>query len=679
MIIQAFVISGSVWIGKRIYAELTKSPAQADAKSRSVSRDVAVREEPISEREKESSRNLAIGVSGLTLAIGGAVAAPVLSLFSMPVLWAALPHVREGFLELRRDHRINYGLFVTGMTAGCMIAGYFVLTALGVVVYCGSEVMVDRTRRRTRKSLEGMFEDSPGVAWVRSGEVEISVDLVDLSPGDIVVARAGEPIPVDGTVVAGAGGVDQSVITGESVVAERTIGDRVFASTLLLSGTLDIRVEQAGNETLAGQVAEVLSEMDSFESSVEHRSVRVADASVMPAMALTAIGWVVRGPLGALSVAASNFADTDRLTSPMSTMNYMHVTAKAGIHIKDGRSLQLLGEVDTIVFDKTGTLTVDRLSVVGVQAADGWDNDEVLAICAGAEERQQHPIAMAIREAAEAMGLRIPAGITDTSSLGNGILSQVEGRRILVGSPRYFKHEGISIPTQIENQSLEALSEGKTVIHIASDEQWIGQITLQSSIRPEVAAMIAAFHADGYKTAILSGDHEGPTRRLAEALGIDMWRAGVLPNEKANFIEKLQGKGRSVCFVGDGINDGMALKAAHVSVSLNGASLVATDSAQIVLQQTSLANLRMLFDLSRCYRRDQKLMQGSMMLTSVLAAGGALFLHVSLISIYSMYFATLATGSVIAASPLFRRLDLPAEPIAKIEVDHCHQLKRSTS
>ena len=595
--------------------------------------------------------------SGLTLAVGSVLGSALLALLAIPVLASGfLPLIRDGWRDLRGKRKINYGLFVAMVTLGGIAGGYVVLIGVFEVVYFGSEVLLVKTRRRARHSLRSMFVDWPAIAWVRdpkSGS-EKSVPLVDIAAGDIVVVRAGELIPIDGIVSGGAGGVDQSLVTGESVVAERTIGDQVFASTLLLNGTLEVRVEQAGEDTLAGQIADVLGRMESFEASVEHQSVRLADASVNPTIALGAIGWVARGPFGALTVAASNFADANRLASPLSMYNYLIAMAEAGIHVKDGRSLELLGDVDTVIFDKTGTLTFDRLNVIHVLTVDSLDEHEVLGLAAAAEERQQHPIAEAIRETAAALELYVPRGVAETNSVGNGIAAHVADSRVLVGSSRYMQHERVPIPFEAQAEEEAAQVVGQTVVHVARDQQWIGQISMKSSVRPEVAAMISKFRVAGYQTAILSGDHAGPTRRFAESLGVDGWRAGVLPHEKCRFIERLQDGGHSVCFVGDGINDGMALKAANVSVTLTGASLVATDAAQIILKEGSLAKLHLLFGLSKRFRSDQQMMRGITITNSAVSAGAALILGLSLPAVYALYFATLATDGLVALSPRWR-------------------------
>ncbi len=658
MIFEAIVIAGSVWIGKRIYRELTTRPRpRVSTGPRTAAEGVAPDEEPLPKRELMDCRHFAVAASGLTLALG-MLASPVLVLLTVPVLASGfIPLIRDGWRDLREKHRINYGLFVAMVTFGAIASAHIVLIAIFEVVYFGSEVVLSKTRRRARQTLKGMFDDWPAVVWVRCGEsgAEQAVPLAELAVGDVVVVRAGESIPVDGIVVAGAGGVDQSMVTGESVVAETTLGDKVFAPTLLLTGTLEIRVERSGQETLAGEIAQVLDRMDSFEASVEHQGVEFADATVNPTIAVAALGWIARGPAVALTVAASNYADSNRLASPLSMFNYVLAMADNGIHVKDGRSLQLLGDVDTIVFDKTGTLTIDELNVFRIRTADDFDEHDILTLAAAAEERQQHPIAEAIRRAAEARNLRFVPGVTEANSLGNGIAARVNGSRVLVGSRRYMGYEEVAIPIDAEAAEDEALAAGQTVVHVAREQRWVGQIYLRSSVRPEMADVIADFQDAGYRIAILSGDHEGPTRRLAKTLRVDAWQAGVLPHEKSHFIEELQAKGHSVCFVGDGINDAMALKSANVSITLSGASMAATDAAQIVLQQRSLTKLPLLFELSKRYRSDDRTMRGITLMNSALSTGGAIFLGLPLAVVYSIYLATLIAEGVIATSPRWRR------------------------
>ena len=659
MLFEMLLTAGSIWVGRSVYGNLVKGsrPPAGIICPRSDDARISRGARPLPEREQAACQRLAMAATGLGLATGAALGAASLTLIALPVLGIGfLPLIRKGWQDLRDEHRINYGLLITVSTAGALAAGHVLVIGVFEVVYFGADVLLAKTRRRARSTLQSMFDDWPVVAWVRYGHSDATkaVALNEIASGDVVVVRAGEPIPVDGTVISGAGGVDQSLVTGESVVAEKTSDDEVFASTLLLTGTLDIRVKQAGAETLAGQIATVLRSMDSFEASVEDECVKFADASVNPTIAVCSLGWVAGGLQGAHGISASNFADSTRLASPLSIYNYVLATADAGIHVKDGRSIEILSNVDTVVFDKTGTLTVGRLSVERVRPAEGLIEQEILALAAAAEERQQHPIAEAIRAAATAWNLQVPAGVSEANIVGNGVTARVQGSRVHVGSQRFIEHHGIPVPSCAVDEAAAALAAGQTVIHVAQDERWVGQITLRASVRSEVADMIAGFRRAGYKVAILSGDHAEPTQRLAEALGVETWRAGVLPQAKTSFIKQLQAQGRTVCFVGDGINDGMALKAANVSVTLRGASLVATDAAQVILDQDSLSKLPILFDLSRRFRSDQNVMRRTMIASSVASAAGTLLLGLSLNVVYLVYLGTIAACGACAFSPRWR-------------------------
>jgi Cu2+-exporting ATPase len=268
------------------------------------------------------------------------------------------------------------------------------------------------------------------------------------------------------------------------------------------------------------------------------------------------------------------------MAAPLAMLSTLALCAQKGVLVKDGRALDILCEIDTVIFDKTGTLTRERPEIGRIVAANGFDPAQILGFAAAAEQRFHHPIALAILDKAEDQGLQLPSTDDTQYKVGYGITVGVDGRRVRVGRRRFIESEGISLSPEIETALAEAHDEGHTMVMVAVDNEIGGALELQAAVRPEVRDIVQGLRDRGIKhVAIISGDHEAPTRKLAQELGMDRYFAQVMPPDKAEYVEKLRNEGRKVCFVGDGINDAIALRKANVGISLRGATMIATDTA----------------------------------------------------------------------------------------------------
>lgn len=322
----------------------------------------------------------------------------------------------------------------------------------------------------------------------------------------------------------------------------------------------------------------------------------MANRGVLPTLVLAGIGLVTQGVQAAAALLQLSLGGPMMVLGPLVVLNYLRLLSASGILVKDGRSLELLKDVDTIVFDKTGTLTLEQPHLARVYGIAGWAEDDVLRLAATAEQRQNHPIAQAILAAAHERGLTIDRVDDIHYEIGFGIQVTLDGQLVRVGSARFMQMEGIELSADVSELQQRYADDGYSFVLVAIAQQLIGLLELHATPRPEARQLIERLHQRGLTLYILSGDQEGPTRRMAEELGIDHYFAGVLPEAKAATIERLQAEGRSVCFVGDGINDAIALRKANVSVSLRGATTVATDAAQIVLMDQSLNQFGALLD-----------------------------------------------------------------------------------
>jgi Cu2+-exporting ATPase len=331
--------------------------------------------------------------------------------------------------------------------------------------------------------------------------------------------------------------------------------------------------------------------------------------------------------------------------------------------IKDGRTLELLNRIDTVVFDKTGTLTEEQPHVGRIYCLAEQDEAGILRLAAAAEEKQTHPIARAILQEAKARQLQIPSIEDAAYKVGYGVVVISDHRTVYVGSVRFMEAENMYIPASIEAIQSECYAQGHSLVMVAMDDQVVGAIELHATIRPEAKTIVQGLHQLGITSIyIISGDHAAPTQKLAETLGIEQYFAETLPEHKADLIEKLQGEGRSVCYVGDGINDAIAMKRADVSVSLRGASTIATDTAQVILMDASLSSFCQLFTLARQYKQSMTTTFSSVLSLSVVSLGGMVIPYYGLAFSLAMSWISMLAGFASAMWPLMRhRWETPGE------------------
>jgi Cu2+-exporting ATPase len=427
--------------------------------------------------------------------------------------------------------------------------------------------------------------------------------------------------------------IDQHSLTGESTPAEKGVGDRVFASTLMVAGKVLVRVESSGGDTTSAKIGKILCDSAGYKLLSQNRAERLADKAVIPTMALAATALVTVGPAGGVAVLNSEFGTGIRMAAPLAMLTSLTLCAHKGILVKDGRALELMNDIDTVLFDKTGTLTREQPEVGRIIACDGFTSETVLRFAAAAENKFAHPIAKAILEKFKESGLPLPTCDDSKYQVGYGITVGIAGKLVRVGSARFMKSEGIVLPPVAAEALDQAHCEGHTVVFVSADDRLAGAIELRASPRPEAREIIAGLRKRGIKhIAIISGDHEAPTRKLATELGMDEFFAGVLPADKASYVERLQKKGRKVCFVGDGINDSIALKKANVSISLRGASSIATDTAQIVFMEESLAKICELRDIANQLHRNVSRSWTLILVPNLLCMAGAFTLGFGLMT-----------------------------------------------
>jgi Cu2+-exporting ATPase len=545
--------------------------------------------------------HLPICTASLPLAaVAQFVVPPLLPIAAAVFAYTAVPTLKEARRVLEEEKRLGVDALDAVVVAGCLCT--LSIFPGAVCCWCLSfgRTLVRKTRDASQKTLSDAFGKQPRFVRLCRDGAEVEVPTEVLREADVIAAHTGDIVAVDGYVIEGLAVIDQHMLTGESTPAEKGVGDKVFASTVLVGGRILVSVERSGQETASARINQILRDTAGYKLSSQHKGERLADRAVIPTLVAGALGMVTMGPTGAVAVLNSDLGTGIRMAAPLAMLSSLTLCAHKGILVKDGRALEQMSRIDTVLFDKTGTLTRERPEVGRIFTANGHSSARVLQLAAAAERRFHHPIALAILHRAQE--LRLPLAPTDNMAykVGLGITVEVEGQTIRLGSKRFMDLEGIPLTAEIQERLAQVHEDGSTVVLVAVDSQIGGAIELQAAIRPEAAQIIRGLRRRGIKhIAIISGDHDAPTRKLAESLNMDCYFAQVLPADKASTVERLQREGRKVCFVGDGINDSIALKKADVSISLRGASTIATDTAQIVFLEGGLTRLCELRDIAR--------------------------------------------------------------------------------
>lgn len=614
-----------------------------------------------SEAEKQADSQIRFALTMLGVTTIGRLAFPPLLLLDLPaVLYVAWQSGRYALQAWRQKGQITAEFVDLGIAAGIIASGYYSLAFGAFAMTSLCRKLLARTEDQSRKSLVNVFGQQPRTVWVLVDGMEVEVPFAQLQAGNTLIVGAGQVIAADGVVSDGAASVDQHILTGEAKPAEKGAGDPVFAGTLVLMGKIFIRVEKAGAATTAAQIGAILNQTIAYKQQIESRSTVLSNAAALPTLAVSAVALSLVGINGALGVLESGIGYGLRLTGPIGMLNYLQAAAHQGILIKDGRSLDLLKTIDTVVFDKTGTLTQEQPQIHAIHTFTDLSEDELLAYAAAAEARLSHPIAQAIVTAAEARALALPPTEEAHYQVGYGIQVRFSAGLVRVGSERFMRMEGIELPPAVQELQSNSHALGYSLVMVALDQQLAGVIVLKPTLRPEISQVVADLQARGLTLYILSGDQEEPTRRLAGQLGIDHYQANTLPEQKASFIEALQAQGRHVCFVGDGINDGIALKKANVSVSLRGATTVATDTAQIVLMDATLRHLPTLFHLADSFDGSMRRSRMWAVAPGVFAMAGVFLFHFGFLAAATIYVFSLIGGSVNAMRPALPAPKAPA-------------------
>ena len=606
----------------------------------------------VADRNLNRRINISIGLMGLA-AVGSFFYAPLLLIAGMGTLINNLPIFQELSRNLRKG-RITTELLEIVSQIGFLVTGYFFLATVVSFIALLDIKLLRRTEEHSQQQLIEQFSQKPHSIWIITDGAEVEIPLEAVRKNDFVIVNAGEAIPVDGTVVEGNATIDQHSLTGESQPVEKENGATVFATTLVLSGRILVQAKHTGSDTNAAKIGHVLEQTQDFKESLRLRGKKIADSFIAPTLFVSGLTLPFLGPSSALAVLWSGFGFDMKLYGPISVLNFLHIMAKNGILIKDGRSLETLQKLDTVVFDKTGTLTVEQPKLAQIYSLASYDEETLLTYAAAAEHRQSHPVAKAILYAAQQRGLVLPTIKDAAYQVGYGMQVTLNGELIQVGSVRFMQQRDIHLPAEVNIIQSQAHSTGSSLVFIAVNGQLAGVLRLDPCIRPETKRIVEYLQEEGIEVLIISGDNKEPTRRLAHELGVDGYYAETLPMQKAKLIRKLRADGKHVGYVGDGINDAIALKGANVSISLSGSSTVATDTAQVILMDGDLAKIESLFEISKAFEKNMQANYRNSMIPGVVTLTGVFLLHMGLIGALIVYFTSEAYSLTNCMMPLIK-------------------------
>jgi len=604
--------------------------------------------------EKKLNRNIkgSLVLMGLSIA-GSWLYAPLLPIAGIATLFIVTPVFKKLFQNLKKG-RITTELIEIVSVISLLATGYFFLATFITFTSLLCQKLLMRTEQHSHQQLVNSFSQKLQSVWVMKEGTEVEIALETLQLQDIVVVNAGEMIPVDGTITEGLASIDQRSLTGESKPTEKEAGDKVFALTLVLTGRISIKVENTGFNTNAAKIGLILEQTQEYKESLRLRGKQMADDFIAPTLVTSGLTLPLLGPSAAMAIIWTAFGYNMKLYGPISVLNFLHIMAKNGILIKDGRSLEMLQKVDTVVFDKTGTLTMEQPQLAEIHSLESFDNETLLSYAAAAESRQSHPFAKAIQTAAKLRKLELPNIEEASYQVGYGIQVKIDNKVVNIGSARHMKQQEIKLPDKIQTLKTNADAKAHSLIYIAIDGILAGVLELQACIRPEAKEVIKYIKAQGISVIIISGDHEQPTRQLANELGIKDYFAETLPDQKAKLITKLRKNGKFVAYVGDGINDAIALKQANVSISLRGASSAATDTAQIILMDGDLTKLKSLFIISNSFEANMRTNYLTSMIPGVITLGGVFLFHMGIVGSMVVYFSAKMAGLTNTMLPLVK-------------------------
>jgi len=559
-----------------------------------------------------------------------ALAAPV-------VLWCGWPFFERAWSSLVSRHLNMFTLIGLGVTVAFLyslfatllpslfpsglrdhagnVGVYYEAAAAIVTLVLLGQVMELRARSRTGAAIRALLGLAPTTARrIDADGTEHDVALDQVVAGDLLRVRPGEKVPVDGIVVEGTSNIDESMVSGEPLPVAKRTGDQVIGATVNGTGSLVMRAEHVGFETLLSRIVNMVAQAQRSRAPIQRLADQVSGwfvPAVIVIAIITFVVWAIAGPnprlvyalVNAVAVLIIACPCALGLATPMSIMVAVGKGATAGVLFRDAEAIEVLRTVDTLVIDKTGTLTAGKPEVVTVSAANGFDETELLRLGASVERASEHPLAAAIVSAAERRGAKVTAATEVESISGKGVRGLAGGKRVALGNRALLEELGVD-PAALADRAESLRVDGQTVMFVVIDGAIAGLIGVADPVKETTSEAIKALHAEGLRIVMLTGDNETTARAVASKVGIDEVIAGVLPDQKAEAVKRLQREGRIVAMAGDGINDAPALAQAAVGIAMGTGTDVAMESAGVTLVNGDLRGIVRALRLSNATMRN---------------------------------------------------------------------------
>ncbi len=548
-----------------------------------------------------------LGLSGITLASSWILGWIGLGPDYLPTAFAIASLIFGGYPIVNSAIKtllipdLNVDTLVSIAAISATAVGAYHEAAAVLFIMLLGESLEGITVGKARKAISSLIQLSPKMAWVRRGDKEVQVPIEDVKPTEVVIVKPGDRIPVDGKIVSGCGSVNQATLTGESVPVEKDVGDRVYCGTINESGSCEIVATQVADDTKLAQIKRLILEAQA-EKSPTQRVMDRFSRYFIPAIILVALvtflatGEIIR----AITILVVACPCALVLGTPTAVVAAIGNAARRGILIKGGVYLEQMGRMKTLLLDKTGTLTEGRPKVVEMTAFDGQDDKELLYWAAIAEKRSEHPLARAVAQKAEELGLAIPHPASFGNLRGKGVKAQWDSKAIVVGTSEMMNGEGIAIPESARAALESKQSEGMTSLLVALDHRLLGIISIADTLREGAKDAIDQIRNQGVSEIwMLTGDSARVADRIGRELGI-RYEAKLLPEDKVASVKEWKRKGRVVGMIGDGVNDAPALAAADIGIAMGAVGTdVAIETADIALMTDELKKVPMVVRLSR--------------------------------------------------------------------------------
>ena len=524
----------------------------------------------------------------------------------------------DSLIAMGTSSAILYSLFsvirIAGGNAGATQELYFETAGIIITLILLGKTLEAVSKGRTSDSIKKLMGLKPKTATVLQDGKEIELPIDEVEPGDILLVRPGERVPVDGSVVSGASAVDESMLTGESIPVDKGPGASVTGGTINKNGALTFRAERVGAETTLSRIIKLVEDAQGSKAPIA-RLADVISGIFVPVVfgiaILSAGAWLLAGHSAVFAltifVAVLTIACPCALglATPTAIMVGTGKGAELGVLIKSGEALETAGKIQVVVFDKTGTITEGKPELTDIQPVGGVAEESLLALAAAAEKASEHPLGEAIVRAAEARGLSLPVPESFSALTGRGIVAKIDDATFFLGNARLMEERGIDVAA-LSGAAARLAAAGKTPMYAAAGGRALGLIAVADVVKPSSAAAIARLHAMGIQTAMITGDSRPTAEAIAKEVGIDLVFAEVLPGDKASEVKKLQAAGKRVAMVGDGINDAPALAQADVGIAIGSGTDVAMESADIVLMRSDLMDVPTALSLSKQVMRNIK-------------------------------------------------------------------------